>query len=219
MKHGKTACEWCLTECDNDHLQCKKCGGPITVLEPWVLQCGWCSSSNRRDLTTNCNSCGGELPHIPGTPRLPEPAVAPRFLAPGYENRIRYWKNPSFLVGAIFCIFLFPGLCVWPMLIFPLIGLFILRWSIKKSNHKLNALKSGVPTRGIILDVFIDMNQHINNRNPVRIDYEFDTPDGKHTDYINVWDETNLRRPAGEHLWIVFNPKNPAENNIWPPLS
>ncbi|GAK77217.1 hypothetical protein JCM19296_2822 [Nonlabens ulvanivorans] len=69
MKHGITACEWCLTECDNDHLQCKKCGGPIAVLEPWVLQCGWCSSSNRRDLTTNCNSCGGELPHIPGTPR------------------------------------------------------------------------------------------------------------------------------------------------------
>lgn len=219
MKQGKTACEWCLTEADNADLQCPNCGGPVAVLEPWVLQCGWCTSSNRRDLTTHCNSCGGALPHIPGTPRLPEPPKAPRFLAPQYVKNVRYWKNPSFLVGAGFCLFALPGICFWPMLIAPLIGFFILRWSLKKSERKLNALKSGVPTRGVITDIFIDTSQHINNRNPIRINYEFDTPQSRHEDFVNVWDEMNLRRPIGEHLWIVFNPQEPQENNIWPPLN
>ena len=36
----------------------------------------------------------------------PEPPKAPRFLAPHYVKNLRYWKNPSFLVGAGFCIFL-----------------------------------------------------------------------------------------------------------------
>ena len=211
MQQGITKCEWCLTECNNEDLKCPKCAGPISVLEPWVLQCGWCSNSNRRDLTANCTSCGGELPHIPGTPRLPEPPTSPRNLPGGYENRVRYWKNVHFIIGAAFMLFFFT-------IIFPIIGFFLLRYGIRVGKAKVVALKHGVPTRGEIQKVYLDTSQQINNVHPVKIEYVFHTPKGDQEGQVIVWDRANLERPIGEHLWVVFNPENVEQNNIWPPL-
>lgn len=211
LEQGITKCEWCLHESDNEDLQCTQCGGPIAVLEPWVLQCGWCGSSNRRDLRTNCQSCGGELPHIPGTPRLPEPPIVPRTLPHGYEKRVRYWRNVHFMIGAIFMLFFFT-------IIFPIVGFFLLRYGLKRGESQIIALKNGVPTKGEITKVYIDNSQKINNVHPVRIDYTFNTPEGEHEGFVNVWDRQNLKRPIGEHLWVVFNKVDKDQNNIWPPL-
>ena len=212
MKEGNKKCEWCLNHCSIDDLDCPQCGGPILVLEPWVLQCGWCTSSNRRDLTTTCIKCGGPLPHIPGTPRLSRPPIEPRSLPKGYENRIKYWKNVPFLIGAIFVLMI-------PTIIFPIVGFFFLRYGIRRGNNQIFALKHGTPTRGVIQNVYIDTSQHINNINPVRIDYEFNITNKDLYGHVIVWDRTNLKRPSGEHIWILFNPKNVKQNSIWPPLS
>lgn len=212
MQESITKCQWCLHECSNEDLKCPKCSGPISVLEPWVLQCGWCSNSNRRDLTCTCKSCGGELPTIPGTPRLPNPPSSPRQLPQGYESRVRYWKNVYFLIGAIFMLFI-------PTIIFPIIGIFLLRHGSKKANDQIAALKHGVPTKGLIKNVYIDTSQHINDVHPVRIDYTFSTPKEDLDGSVITWDRVNLKRPIGEHLWIVFNPKDHDQNSIWPPLS
>ena len=211
MQQGITKCEWCLTECSNELLKCPSCAGPIAVLEPWVLQCGWCSNSNRRDLTTNCTNCGGELPHIPGTERLPMPPDAPRAIPSGYENRVRYWKNVYFIIGVIFMIFL----CT---VIFPIIGYFLLRYGNKLAEAKMYSLKYGVPTRGTIEDVYVDTSQEINGVNPLRIEYTFSTPEAEYHGSTISWDRSNLKRPQGEHVWILFNPKNVEQNNIWPPM-
>jgi hypothetical protein len=211
MKEGVTKCEWCLHVCDNEDLECIRCGGPIAVLEPWVLQCGWCTSSNRRDLTTHCNSCGGELPHIPGTPRTPAPPEKPRPIPRGYESRIRYWKNTQFLVGAIFMLFL-------PTIIFPLIGIFLLRGAKKRADNQMASLRFGTATRGVIDEVEIDSSQHINHVHPVRIDYTFSTSEGDFYGYIISWDRSNLKRKVGEHVWVVCNPLNVEQNTIWPPI-
>lgn len=205
-------CEWCLTESINDELKCRTCGGPIAVLEPWVIKCGWCTSSNRRDLTANCTNCGGELPHIPGTPRLPEPPKTPRQLPRGYESKIRYWKNVHFIVGCGFMLFL-------PTIIFPIIGFFILRYAIRKGNNKINSLKHGISTLGVIDEVYMDRSQHINGNHPYRIDYTFQTPKEEWHGHAISWDESNLKRPKGEHLWVVYNADDLDQNNMWPPLS
>lgn len=211
MQEGLTKCEWCLHTCKNEDLECEKCGGPIAVLEPWVLQCGWCTRSNRRDLTTHCTSCGGELPHIPGTPRLPKPPVSPRKLPRGYAGRVKYWKNTQFLVGAIFMLFI-------PTIIFPIIGIFLLRAAFKNSENQLVSLQFGTPTRGIIKSVYVDYSQHINHNHPLRIDYTFSTPQGDFENHVTSWDFSNEKRPEGEHVWVVFNPKNVDQNAIWPPI-
>ncbi len=211
MQEGVTKCEWCLHVCHNEDLECKKCGGPIAVLEPWILQCGWCSRSNRRDLTSHCTSCGGELPHIPGTPRTLPPPSTPRKLPRGYKRRIKYWKNTQFLIGFIFILFL-------PSIIFPIIGIFLLITALKKAKNQLAALQFGTPTRGIIKDTYIDYTQHINHNHPVIIDYTFSTPNGEFKYDVTSWDNSNLKRSKGEHVWVVFNPQNIEQNTIWPPI-
>ncbi|WP_418501742.1 hypothetical protein [Flagellimonas sp.] len=204
-------CEWCLTIRENDETDCSRCGGPVLVLEPWIIQCGWCSSSNRRDLTTHCNNCGGPLPHIPGTPRLPKPTEAPRKLPKSYENRVRYWKNVHFIVGIVFMLFLFT-------IVFPIIGFFLLRYGIKKADNQIYALKHGVCTRGIIEAVYEDTSQHINGVHPICIEYSFVNQNEVCFGAISVWDETHLKRPVGEHQWVVYNTDNTDQNSIWPPL-
>jgi len=211
VKQGKTKCQWCLHEGSNTDLKCAKCAGPIAVMEPWVLQCGWCSNSNRRDLTKNCTSCGGKLPQIPGTSRLPRPPLAPRLLPKGYENKIRYWKNVYFLMGAIFMLFLFT-------IILPIVGYFLLKYGKKKANNQIFALKYGTPTKGEIVNCYVDDTQEINGVNPVRIDYVFSTPNEECHSYIHSWDRVNLKRPKGEHLWVLFNLEDLSQNSIWPPM-
>ena len=234
MKQGVTKCEWCLTENNNEHTQCVKCGGPVVILEPWILLCGWCKSSNRRDLVTNCKSCGGELPHIPGTKRQPEPPLTPRKITFGYKMRVKYTGNTLMIIGIGFTVVGIPtfialftsaitqgtveALKTFFALIFPLVGIVSIIKSREKSRQKLYALQFGVPTKGIIENVSIDLNQSINEKHPVTIKYTFDDGTNKHTDTITVWDHANLKRPRGEHIWVVFNPKELKQNNVWPPL-
>lgn len=207
----RNKCEWCLTDSKKNSLKCDNCGGPIIKLEPWTVQCGWCTSSNRRDLNTNCTNCGGELPHIPGTLRLPKPPRTPRVLPKGYENKVLYWKNVFFMIGAIFMIFFFT-------IIFPIIGFFLIRYGLKNARNKIYALKHGEPIQGSIQEIFTDRSQTINNENPLRINYTFKTKEGLTEGHVIVWDKANLKRETGEEIWVVYNPKNTIQNSIWPPL-
>lgn len=211
MNEGNTKCEWCLNDSESNSLKCDNCGGPVTQIEPWTIQCGWCTSSNRRDLNINCLNCGGILPHIPGTLHLPKPPQAPRVLPAEYENKILYWKNVFFMIGAIFMALFFT-------IIFPIIGFFLIRYGLKKAKNKIYALKNGIPTKGNIKNIYTDRSQTINGKNPLKIDYTFETNNGISEGSVIVWDESNLERKSGEYIWVVYNPKNKEQNCIWPPL-
>lgn len=234
MKRGITKCEWCLTENSNDTTRCVNCGGPVSVLEPWVLKCGWCKTSNRRDQVSQCISCGGQLPNIPGTTRPPEPPKQPRQLNVSYKIKVRFTGNASMMIGIVFMGIAIPFLVAFIddviqrktsvffmffILIFPVIGFFLVKKSHQKSNQKLNALQFGVPTRGVIQKVSVDTKESINKKHPLKIEYEFDTPSKTYRDSVRVWDRANLKRPIGEHIWVVCNPENLKENNLWPPLA
>lgn len=212
MKPGKTKCEWCLNECDNAESNCPSCGGPIAILEPWILQCGWCNTSNRRDLRSSCSNCNGELPSVPGLGRVEAPPTAPRYIPTKFENRIKYWRNPMFLIGFFFCLFF-----GWT-LIFLVLGIYLIRRSLKESLSRIYALKYGTATKGVIKEAYTDYSQHINNVHPVRIDYVFHTPNEDYENHFISWDQSNLERVEGEHLWIVFRTEDPNDNAIWPPM-
>ncbi len=234
MKRGITKCEWCLTENSNNTTRCVNCGGPVAVLEPWILQCGWCKTSNRRDQVSHCINCGGQLPSIPGSSRQPEPPKRPRHLNTAYKIKVKYTGNASMMIGIIFLVIGIPSFILSMFgifngtinfsyilftLMFPIIGFFLVKRSNKKSNQKLNALQLGIPTRGVIQKVYIDTSQSINKKHPLKIEYEFSTPSRTYHDTVRVWDRVNLKRPSGEHIWVVFNPENLKENNLWPPLA
>ena len=192
--------------------RCSMCGGGLRLLEPLAVECGWCDASNRRDQTDACTACGGPLPALPGGNPGPRPADCPRTLPPNYENRIRYWKNVNVLIGLIFT------LCFWWTLIFAAVGIPLWIKGRNSAERKLAALRNGIPTRGRITSVAVDTTQHINNRNPWRIEYTFDLPNGTFHGFATAWDPSSARRSTGDVLWIVAVPSDPAINAIWPPI-
>lgn len=103
-------------------------------------------------------------------------------------------------------------------IIFPIVGFFLLRYGNKRASAQIYALKYGVPTRGIIEAVYVDTSQHINHVHPICIEYSFLHGNEKMYGDITVWDESNLKRPVGEHQWVLLNPNNTEQNSIWPPL-
>ncbi len=205
-------CEWCVEPNPEADTQCQSCGGPVSIMEPWVLLCGWCGSSNRRDERADCRSCGGPLPNIPGSHPGKRPPVAPRHLSRAYWWRVMLTKNVMVSIGVVFTL-----VFGWTVL-FGLIGIPLWIIGYRKGKRKLNALKKGLPTKGEILEVTVDTTQRINNRHPFLIHYHFETPGGVYTDKTEAWDPVHRKRGKGEHIWVVYDPENHASNNIWPPV-
>jgi hypothetical protein len=205
-------CEWCAQPAAPGDTSCDSCGGPIRVLEPWVLDCGWCGCSNRRDETATCSRCGGPLPSIPGSHPGPRPPEAPRALPWGYRARSLLWKNTLALVGAMFTI-----LFCWAV-ITPLIGIPMWVRAHRRARRRLDALVHGVPTRGQLLGVWLDGTQAINDRHPYRIEFEYETPGGPLRGAVEGWDPVHAQRPVGEHVWVVYLESQPEVHALWPPV-
>lgn len=208
-------CEQCGLPASPGATECGGCGGPVRLLEPWVLQCGWCGATNRRDETATCTRCGGPLPSIPGSHPGPRPPPAPRTLPPGYERRVRYWKNVLTMIGMIFTLAFF-----WTLL-FPLIGVFLWRAGHRKASAWIQALVHGTPVSGRITAVEVDYSQSINHEHPWLLRYAYDTPDGVREGVVESWDPVTARRPVGEHLWVVWIPASgdqPDRVALWPPI-
>ena len=205
-------CEWCSRPAAEGETRCASCGGPVDALEPWVIECGWCHSSNRRDETATCKSCGGPLPSIPGGHPGPRPPDGPRVLPKGYRMRTLLWKNTFALVGAIFTVFF-----CWTI-VFALVGLPIWIRGHRKAKRWLDALERGTPTRGTLRKVELDQTQSINNRHPYKLTIDYETPDGVQQGFVEAWDRVHGKRPPGEQMWVVYVPGKPNHFAVWPPL-
>lgn len=209
---GITKCEWCLTEVPYGTNECPVCTGPITLLHPAYVQCGWCGKSNRRDLSSHCEACKGELPIIPGGHGGPKPPATPRHIPSSYVLRLHLFKNVAVIIGVIFTVVFF-----WTIL-FPIVGIFLWIYGYKQARNRLAALRQGEPTVGTITAVYEDTTKHINNRHPIAIKYTYETPEGSFDGKAEAWDRGHLDRPVGEQIWVVHNPTDPQVHAIWPPL-
>lgn len=209
---GAVRCEWCTTPAVAGATSCAACGGPVRLLEPWVLECGWCGRSNRRDETPSCLGCAGPLPTIPGGHPGPRPPEAPRELPPGYPLRVLFTKNVFAIVGAAFTI----PFC-WT-LVFPLAGIPLWVHGHRRARRWLDALERGFATGGEIVSIRQDRTQSINRRHPWRIEFEYETPGGRLKGHVEAWDPAHAQRVPGEHVWVVSAPGDPAVHALWPPV-
>lgn len=212
MAYGRAVCAYCGALGPLGQTHCSVCGAAFRLLEPMAVECGWCGISNRRDQTDECSSCGGPLPALPGGHPGPRPPDAPRALPPGYENRVKYFRNVFAMLGMIFTV------CFCWTLIFPLIGLPLWIRGQRKAQRQLTALRYGFVTRGRVLSVTLDESQSINRQHPWTIAYEYDLPSFTLRGEVTTWDRANTRRSAGDVLWVVVIPSAPAESTIWPPI-
>jgi hypothetical protein len=194
---------------------CPSCGAPLRALEPLVVSCGWCHSSNRRDQTADCARCGGPLPPLPGGEPGPRPPAPPRALPAGYRWRVLLWKNVPAFIGAAFVIVFF-----WSV-IFPLIGAPLWYFAHRKGKRWLLALETGRATRARLTSVARDRSQSSNGEHPWRIEYRFDLHDGGTAEgFCEAWDTVNAQRRAGDAVWVVYarEPSGYLASALWPPL-
>ena len=214
MKVVCASCGVASTPSDIDAApNCTACAQPLRVLEPTVVHCGWCSSSNQRHLVDHCDNCGGPLMALPGNDPGPKPPVLPRVLPKGYWMRAMVWGNVLVGIGLIFTI-----VFCWTLL-FPMIGIPLGYFGWRKARRWLDALEKGVPTVGEITEVKLDRSQTSNKQHPWRIDFKFERHDGGTSDgYVEAWDDVNAQRKPGDRLWIVYVEDRPEAHAIWPPV-
>jgi len=193
---------------------CKGCGAALRVLQPMVVECGWCHASNQRHQTADCQRCGGPLPALPGGEPGPRPPETPRVLPKGYRWRVLLWKNVMAFIGATFVLIFF-----WAV-IFPIIGAFLWYYGHRKGKRWLLALETGRATRGRLTSVALDYSQSSNNKHPWRIEYSFDRHEGgEGTGFCEAWDPINGQRNVGDAVWIVYaKDEEHLASAIWPPL-
>ncbi len=194
---------------------CLGCGAPLRVLEPMVVDCGWCQAHNQRDQTAHCHRCGGPLPALPGGEPGARPPEVPRVLPKGYRWRVLLWKNVMAFIGMMFS-----TVFVWSV-IFPIIGIPLWYFGHRKGKRWLHALINGRATRGRLTSVALDYSQTHNNKHPWRIEYSFDRHEGgEGQGFCEAWDPINGDRSVGDAVWVVYATDEGGHlaSAIWPPL-
>jgi len=207
-------CANCGTATEGEQTGCTRCGVSLRLLEPMVVECGWCDASNHRDLVDHCGRCGGPLPALPGgNPGAPPPAV-PRALPRGYRWRVLLWKNVLAAIGAVFT-----TIFCWSV-IFPIIGIPMWYFGHRKGKRWLLALEHGRATGGRLTQVAKDYSQKSNGESPWRIEYTYERHDGtEDSGFCEAWDPAHVRRKAGDAVWVVYGEDDGALiSAIWPPL-
>jgi len=194
-----------------------KDGVPEFVQEAVQLECPWCKTFNKVIDETNCKNCGGPLPAIPhsnkGLDKGNPPGNSPRIIPKIYVRKLKY-RNLHFLLGFFFTVPFF-----WTIL-FPIIGIFMMRYGLKKANQKLSALEYGVKAEGVLINISKDTKQTVNGRHPWFLEYEFETNSGKliTATKAGAWNSNNRYRRPNDKLWIVYLQGNPEISAIWPPV-
>lgn len=187
-------------------------------------QCGWCGTTTRDEERTHCPSCGGPLPALPRAVLVergkegaalvpPPPPLAPREFPAKYARRVRYWNNVPVIIGMIFTLAFF-----WTG-IFPLIGIPMWVFGMRRANRKLRALAEGEAAEGTIMAVRADTSVTKNGQHPWRLDYVFETPRGTFEGTAQAWHPSAARRETGEIVQVVYVPgEEETVNALWPPI-
>lgn len=181
------------------------------------LECPWCATVNKVTNETNCVNCGGPLPAVPhnndGLDKGQAPGSTPREIPKVYIKKLKY-RNTMFMIGFFFTAFFF-----WTIL-FPIIGIFLMRAGLRNANRKLMALQFGVKSEGVLVDIYKDHSETVNGRNPWLLEYEFTTDNGKFISAkkTGAWGKNNRYRKPNDHLWVVYMPDSPEISAIWPPV-
>lgn len=190
---------------------------PEFIQKAVQLECPWCKTFNKVIDETNCKNCGGPLPAIPqsnaGLDKGKPPGNPPRIIPRVYVRKLKY-RNIHFIIGFFFTVPFF-----WTIL-FPIIGILMMRYGLKNAKRKLSALENGVKAEGVLIDIYKDSSQTVNGRHPWKLEYEFKTGSGEliFAEKTGAWNSNNRYRKPNDHLWVVYLKEDPKISAIWPPV-
>lgn len=191
-----------------------------------MYTCGWCNT-HFQTWQSQCVSCGGPMPPLPGMALSAEPPPAPRELPRGFEAKQKWLGNAPAIVGAIFLlvgiiqfivfILVLPFVAPLPLL-FIIIGWFVMSHGRRQAQKLLNAFRNGRPVKGTISEVFQDTSIKVNGRCPWRIVYSFEANGQNHEGFARTFDASARERQPGQPIWVLVNDNDPTENTVYPPV-
>lgn len=168
------------------------------------------------------------MPPQPGQGLGPPPPPVPRALPKGFEFRQKWSRNILALVGGVFFVvgsfifltFLVTGLVIGtPLpLLFMIGGFVMLRIGRRHAASTLNAFVRGSVVEGKVAAVSRDQSQTINGEHPWKLSYHFPVGAQLHEGTLVSWDSTVGARMAGQALWVLYLPEDPAQNTTYPPF-
>jgi hypothetical protein len=191
-----------------------------------TITCGWCGI-HYREWKNRCDSCGGPMPSLPGMELGPPPPEPPRQLPKGFAFRLLWSGNVLVLVGTIFggvgAVMFLPILVVFPPaallpLIFMILGFVLFRIGRRGAKRTLKAFAEGTAVAGELADVSRDQSEATNGQHPWKLTYHFNVDGAVHEGSATSYDSTVGKRAAGQPVWVLYLPKDPAQNTIYPPL-
>jgi len=191
-----------------------------------MITCGWCHT-NYENWQSHCDSCGGPLPARAGSVLGDEPPPAPRKLPKGFALRTRFTGNIATIAGSAF--FFVGSLIFWGLVkaktfaaLFPFFfmisGFFLFRYGWKSASTVLRAFRRGVAVPGEVYECRIDRTQSVNGDHPYKLTWHFTVEGREYEGTLTSYDSTLGSRGCGQPLWVLYVPRDPAQNTIYPPV-
>jgi hypothetical protein len=191
-----------------------------------MITCGWCNT-HYTSWQSQCTSCGGPMPPLPGMELGPPPPTTPRVLPKGFALRTRLTGNVATWVGLIFftfgslmaiaIFFASPWATLFP-LFFALGGFGMLRLGLTQASNTLKAFKHGTAVAGHVHSVGLDSSNRINDEYARKLIYHFQVENQLHEGTLSSFDSTLSTRRSGQPLWVLYLPDDPTKNTLYPPI-
>jgi hypothetical protein len=198
--------------------------------------CPWCGT-NYTTFRSNCKNCGGPLPQFeeaptpPPIPDVPEPPPAPREFKSSFVWRKLFSEGWTIaasvfvLLGVIFTligiplILVFVGIVFIPLgLLFLAVGVPIIIWRYQKAQQTLSVLRMGEPVLGNIVDITENVAVSVNGRHPWIITYRFEVGGDRYEGKTTTLRPVGFTHHAGQPMYVLYLPDDPAQNSIYPPV-
>ena len=167
------------------------------------------------------------MPRLPGQELGEPPPPAPRTFPKGIAFRTRWSGNVATLMGGAF--FLLGSFFFLAFLreksfaaLFPLLfvvgGFFMFRLGWQNATRTLRAFRHGTAVAGKVHECRLDTTQSLNKRHPYKLTWHFTVGGHQYEGTLTSFDSTLGSRGGGQPLWVLYDPRDPGQNTIYPPV-
>lgn len=191
-----------------------------------MITCGWCNT-HYSTWQSRCDSCGGALPLMGSQELGEEPPPAPRKLPKGFAFRTRWSGNIATIAGGAF--FVVASLFFTAFLkartfaaLVPLFfmvgGFFLFRQGWIHASKVLRAFRRGIAVGGEVYECRIDRTQSMNGEHPYKLTWHFTVEGRQYEGSVTSFDSTLGSRGRGQPVWVLYVPRDPEQNTLYPPV-
>lgn len=102
------------------------------------------------------------------------------------------------------------------VLLFPLLGLFIVGGAVRSNLREIRAFREGNAMDGVVSFVGLDLSTRVNGRNPLKVEWTFEVQGAPYKGNLSSLDHSALAGYAvGQRVTVLYLPGDPKANTLW----